>query len=171
MNTRRNVDTRKRKTLKTFGGLGAGAALASMPALAAAASAIGTDGSSSLPEQLEITLISSPDVVENTLLVKNISQSAVTIDTFHAGNVFFDGDIIDCNGSCVDKAISLQPGEERAFYVSQLSDHVASSSAFEYLNAQAATNYLPRGTRVVNLRATVIGYAGYMRNGPMAIAA
>lgn len=164
MNTRRNIDTRKRKTLVTLGGLGAGTAFASIPAMTAAAAAIGGDASTSSSQELEVTLISSPDVVENSLIVKNISNSAVTINTFRANNIVFDGDVFDCNESCANQALSLQPGQERVFRVNQSDSRKLNNSTFEYIDAQSATSYLPRGTRVVNLSAKVIGKSGYLYN-------
>ena len=164
MNIRRNIDTRKRKTLVTLGGLGAGAALTSIPALTAAAAAIGGDAPVSLAQDLEITLISSPDVVENSLIIKNISKSAVTIDSFRASNIVFDGDVFDCNESCAKQALSLQPGQERVFWVNQLDSSNLNTSTIEYLDAQSATSYLPHGTRVVNLSAKVIGKSGHLNN-------
>jgi len=171
MKTRRNIDTRKRKTLKTLGGLGAGAALTAVPAISAAASALGVDPSTLQSDDLEITLISSPDVLENSFIVKNTSQSSVSINNFHGNNVVFDGDIIDCNGSCANQALTLEPGQERVFYVSRVDSNFSDAASFEYLDAQPATSYLPHGTRIVNLGAKVSGNSGYLYTRPEPIAA
>ncbi len=171
MNTRRNFDKQKRTTIKTLSGLGAGIALASAPVLSSAASMLGSSSSVSLSEDLEITLVSSPDVVENSLIVKNISNAVVNINSFQSNNVFFDGDIIDCNGNCANKTLTLLPGEEKVINVSQMSSQTNNTSAIDYLDAKSAISYLPHGTRIVSLGASVSGNTGHLYCRPLPIAA
>ena len=98
MKSRHDIDSQKRKTLAIFGRLGTVATFASVSSITAASVlASDTNLSSASTQELEITLISSPDVVENSLIVKNVSNNPVSINKFHVGNIVFDGDAVDCN--------------------------------------------------------------------------
>jgi len=162
MNSRHDIDPQKRKTLAIFGSVGTVAAFASVSSMTAASViAIDANPSTALPQELEITLVSSPDVLENSLIVKNVSKNPVNINNFHAGNIVFDGDAIDCNQICADQTLSLQPGQERVFWVNIQDTHNLNITTAEYLDAQTNTSYLPQGTRVVTFYAKIIGESAY----------
>ena len=165
MNSRHDIDPQKRKTLAIFGSVGTVAAFASVSSMTAASViAIDANPSTALPQELEITLVSSPDVLENSLIVKNVSNNPVNINNFHAGNIAFDGDAVDCNEICTDQTLSLQPDQERVFWVNVLDTQSKNISTAEYLDAQSNTSYLPQGTRVVTFYAKIIGESAYLSN-------
>jgi len=172
MNSRHDIDPQKRKTLAIFGRVGTVAAFASVSSMTAA-SVIATDNAPSKvsPQELEITLVSSPDVAENSLIVKNVSRDPVNINIFHAGNIVFDGDAINCNEICTDQTLSLQPDQERVFWVNILDTHSLNISTAEYLDAQPNTSYLPQGTRVVTFYAKIMGETAYLSNDKTAVSA
>ena len=174
MNSRHDIDPQKRKTLTIFGRVGAVATFASVSSMTAASVlAIDTDPSPTftLPQELEITLVSSPDVAENSLIVKNISNYPVEIDSFHTGNIMFDDDVLDCNEICTDQALTLQPDQERVFWVNILDTQSLNITTAEYLDAQPNTSYLPQGTRVVTFYAKIMGETAYLSNDKTAVSA
>ena len=170
MKSRHDIDSQKRKTLAIFGRVGTVATFASVSSITAASVlASDTNLSSASTQELEITLISSPDVVENSLIVKNVSNNPVNINKFHVGNIVFDGDAVDCNEICTDQTLSLQPDQERVFWVNVIDTHSTNMSTTEYLDAQSNTSYLPQGTRVVTFYAKIIAESAYLSNYTMAL--
>ncbi len=163
MNSQHDIDLDKRMALATFSRFGAAITLASASSLTAASVFVtDTDPSVLLQKELEITIVSSPDVAENSLIVKNISEHIVVINSFHVGDVIFDGDTIDCNEICTDQPVLLLPDQERVFWIDQLNAKSRSTLSVEPLDAQSATEYLPQGTRIVTLNAQIIENLAYL---------
>lgn len=166
------VDQQRRRTLKGMGTLGASGLIAGMPAVSAASAlfktpSTGTAGvAQSVPIDIEATLISSPDVLEDTLILRNLTGKEITVTRFHAGRVVFDGGIVDCNDACETSSITVPVGREVSVQItprtSAFNKSSLASPAGDYLDVHAQLERLPNGTRVVPMAARMRGGAAVL---------
>jgi len=167
VNATQSLDTSKRKTLKAFGGIAATGALASLPGVAAAnylndalaSSRANKTNTPSFASKIDGMLVSIPNVQGETLILNNPTDKPIKIDHFHASNIAFDGEIIDCNEACATKSIKIPANENVLIQFNPKSKRLASSYNGLSLDLDKGMYRLPAGTRVVPFAARVSGSA------------
>lgn len=161
------LDPEKRRTLKGLTGLSLTGLATSLPIAGGAfagnavGQAVGKASAGTAPD-LAVTLVSSPDVVEDTLMLRNLSNKPITLEKFHANRLVFDGDIVDCNDACAAGNITIPARSESAIQISPQTAQALNSAAGEYLDADHRTDKLPNGTRVVTVFAHMRGRAAVL---------
>ena len=162
------IDLHKRKSLKGFTCVSAISLLSTMQSLAAepmfSGKAVVQDGLQR--NDIEATLISSPGVVEDTLLLRNLTGQQITVSHFRTNKLVFDGTTVDCNGACANAEIVIPAGAEIAVQVLPLHDSEqrfgTSGRPAEYLDVHTSVSQLPGGTRIVPLVAHMVGKAAVL---------
>jgi len=167
INATQSLDKSKRKTLKTFGGIAATGVLASLPGVAAAShlnEAIGSTSAikantPSFASMIDGMLVSIPNVQGETLILNNPTDKPIKIVHFHASNIAFDGEIIDCNEACSAMSIKIPAHESVLIQFKPKSKKLASSYNGLSLDLAEGMYRLPAGTRIVPFTARVSGNA------------
>lgn len=146
-----SVNLQRRKIMQ---GVGA------VAAVTIAGSALGGSLESSVTGSAKLSgrVISQIDSPVKTLILRNESDSPVAIEHFLNGGLIFDGELLDCNGACIDGPVNLSSGKEILvqFDKRHLFNHDAKSKT--YLNVQSSVHRMSAGTRVVEI-------LGSARNG------
>jgi len=130
-------------------GMGAAAAVA------IAGPVLGTVGNSELGvAELTGRVISKTDAPVKTLILRNNSDKPITISQFSNGGLMFDGEVLDCNGACLDGSVTVSSHKEILvqFDKRYLSEHATESMNF--LNVQSRVQRMSAGTRVVEISGT-----------------
>jgi len=166
-NATQSLDTSKRKTLKAMGGIAATGALASVPGFVAAnylndsltgATAVNPNAPSIAP-QIDGMLVSIPNVHGETLILNNPTDKPIKIVHFHASNIAFDGEIVDCNEACSSSSITIPARDKVLIQFKPKFKKLASSYQGISLDLDDGMYRLPAGTRVVPLSASIRGNA------------
>lgn len=152
MNKPIELDCQKRDTLKKLTGITAisvSSSLSAFPALTVAADSFETVQQST--PAIEVTLVSMPDNLGNTLVLRNLTDKDISIHAFHSGKLLFDGDVIDCNDACVNNDI-LVPATQKVFvrFKPVFAKNLDLPQS-NYLAIKTGIRLLPEGTRVVSL--------------------
>jgi len=153
-NTKHTFDANKRKTIKTASGFVAAGILSSIPALGSTNS---FDVQSPFHTDLEGTLVSIPNVIGETLILKNVTESKIQVNQFQANRVIFDGDVVDCNDACSGSTITIPANDSVLIRFKPQASSSKHSPAGEFLNLDKDLYRLPAGTRVVPLAARMQG--------------
>ncbi len=137
-------DQTKRQTLKTIAGTGA-AVVAGPLGLVSAAEAAQPSTISSLPSthgsaqfDLDLQIVSSSGVMENSLILKNNTDETMHIARFRSDNIVFNNHVVSLSEITADGPIIINPGQTQSFQVSlvQLGD----TAPMEYVHADHCTN-------------------------------
>lgn len=169
MNGNTLSDAKKRRTLKGMTGLAAMGALGALPTVTSAAALPGGPAAGAAraagslqANALAVTLISSPDVIEDTLLLRNLTDNDIVVDHFDANKVAFSGKLVDVNDACAVGGFRVPAGAEvsRSF-LRQDQEHPASIRG-QFMDAGAVVDRLPGGTLVVKLGAYLRGSAAVL---------
>jgi hypothetical protein len=106
-------------------------------------------------------VVSKIDNLLKTLVLRNHSSQPVTVSKFSNGSLMFDGEVFDCNGACLERPVSLAPGDKTLlqFDKRRLFSRALDRSALNGLpvNVQSRVTRLSEGTRVIPFSATVRG--------------
>ncbi len=149
------LDSKKRQTLKFMGA----APLVSLPFVASAGELFASEtqvpklpaASPRTGMQLEIQIIDSTAVPDNTVVFRNRSDDVLVITRFMPGHIVYDGKLMDLNAAMGDRQIELSPGQSRAFEYDVWS--VLNTGPVEYVWADHAIDALSEETSVVTLGA------------------
>jgi len=140
-------DDKKRKTLKAMAGTGIGMVAGSLSVVSVADAAIAASTSSALPLptksvqfDLDLSIVSSQGVVENTLLLKNTTDETMHIARFRSDNIVFDNKSVSLSEVTDQGPITLEPGQTLSFQVSvvELND----AAPMEYVYADHCVNHI-----------------------------
>ncbi len=176
---RPDVDHRRRRTLKGMASFGASGLVSGWSGVALANSALaapdanGRATTNARQLDLDATLISGRDVAEDTLLLRNLTDSDISISRFHANRVVFDGDMIDCNDACTEGSIKVPAGREVSVQIKPILANAVNaieSPAGDFI-AVDTVERLPHGTRIVHLSAYMAGSAAVLVQSPLHVAA
>lgn len=149
------LDLKRRQTLKILSAL----PLVSMP-FVGVANAIGLTESlaPTLPEatrrtsmQLEIQIIDSNAVPDNTVVFRNSDDEELIITKFMPGHIVFGDNVIDLNATVGGQNLILQPGQSKSFDFKV--ESTVNAAPIEYVWADHAVNKLSDETSVITLGA------------------
>jgi hypothetical protein len=152
------IDKQKRNTLKLIGGSGVVAATATSASLlgTSLAGAADTQAVSPLRADLEVMIIDTGSLPEDTALITNLTNGDVVIDDFLPGTIFFNDKWVSLNdvfsrsllngrvvpaGHSVSAPIKFQP--------------LGHGETGDYLWAQQSVSALTEQTDIVTLAATL----------------
>ncbi len=152
-----SINLGKRRTLKTMTAASAAGLLPTITGVVGTSLSTTASASVETPLDMSLELISSPDVAEDTLLLRNNTSNDISVTRFHAHRLVFDGGIVDCNNACASGAIRVPAGREVAVQVSSRISNNLGSPAGEYLDVHSGVNRLPNGTRLIPLGAHMKG--------------
>lgn len=146
------IDKKKRQTLKSFAAASAGLAASSV-GLTHANNAAGPASAHPLPStfksELDITIVNSSNVVENTVMLRNNTTEPMSIDRIRAGKVVFSGKEVDLSVLTQHGSLCIDSGRTLSINVNVRP--VSSDSEVEYLWAQQCTSELGENSEVVDL--------------------
>ncbi len=158
VSTVEQVDSSKRNTLK---GMAMVTASGVLPLSGAAmANAIWpadvSDTTALLPAEIDMKIVSIPDRVGESLLLRNLTDKDISISQFESGRVIFQGDVVDCNDACTQGELFIPANREVLVqFEPRFAKNIDLPNA--YLAANSSTYTLPEGTRVVKLMAHMQG--------------
>jgi len=119
-----DFDKHKRNTLKTIASTGIGVVAGSLGVVSVADAAKSMAGASSLPRpamavnfDLEISVLSSSGVVENTLILKNNTDEVMHIVRFRSDRIVFDNKEVSLSAITDGGPLTLEPGQSSSFQV------------------------------------------------------
>lgn len=155
------VDLRKRQTLKNVTGIAAASTLFAMPALVSASKLL-EKGTKLRPADLGAILVSIPDRSGETLILQNLTDKDFTIDRFHANNLVFDGEMVNCNDACARSSITVAAKDKVLVRFKPQSRNHSGLPAGEYLDVHNQILRLPEGTRYVRLTIHMTGNSAHL---------
>jgi len=144
----------QRRTLMQ--GVGAAAAVAiAGPALSGSSEELNLAETGMASAELSGRVISQVGVPVKTLILRNESDESVNIEHFVNGGLMFDGEVLDCNGACMNTPVTLSSKKEMLvqFDKRYLYNHDARAKA--HLNVQSNVQRMSAGTRVVEISGSV----------------
>ncbi len=90
-----------------------------------------------------------------SVILRNNTPNAITVNHFHNGSVVFDGEFVDCNGLCDNSSVTLSSGEEKIFQFDKRELFNSQSRSESWVNLQSNVKRMSEGTRVVDISGDV----------------
>ena len=154
------IDKKKRNTLKLIGGSGVLAATGSAASLLAAGTATAAAGTAPQQQQadLEIIIVDTGSMPEDTVLVTNRTDAEVVIEDFLPGTVFFNDKWLSLNDVFAEKLLAgrvVPAGHSVSAQVDFRT--LGHGETGDYLWAQQSVSALTANTDIVSLAATLHG--------------
>jgi len=124
-------------------------------AFSAAPLAFASESNSQSTYNLTGLVVSQSNRPLQSIILRNHSTQALTVEKFDNGRLMFDGEVVDCNGACLDQTVTLAPGEERMIQFDKRRLFDSNTNKGSLINAQTVVHRLTAGTRVVPFKANV----------------
>lgn len=142
------TDQQKRATLKAIAATGAAV---TVPGILQADVKM-LDGG--LPPQLQIDILAGAGVPGDSVILKNTSAQALTIDFFKPGIVVYKDSMLNLNELCADGPLMLQPGQIISKTIAEW-QLLATPKLESYLLADAAAESVSATMDQLKLAATL----------------
>ena len=160
-----NIDSRKRQTLRILAGLTSTAIVGSAPVSAD----INTASPTHKPpgDFLNCTLISRADISRAHLLMHNKTDSYITASRFMPQLIQFDDTLMNLEDAYYNETIVVPPNDRIMVRLNVEAGLNKKTPYKNVINLNDKTQYLPQGTRVIELAVQVVDGVCTISNAPL----
>lgn len=160
-----NIDSKKRQTLRILAGLTSTAIVVSAPVSAD----INTASPTHTPpgDFLNCTLISRADISRAHLLMHNKTDSYITASRFMPQLIQFDDTLMNLEDAYYNETIVVPPNDRIMVRLNVEAGLNKKTPYKNVINLNDKTQYLPQGTRVIELAVRVVDGVCTISNAPL----